>query len=504
MPSRLPSAGVAALGVFALVVGSGGLIKNWPPTVTRGQFRTFSDHVSAGPEEASAPNDPCDVARLPNLEGYVASVITPRVGRGAPIDIAVIDVDLDGHQDIVVSRGGLDTAPVREQGVMEVLYGPHVRPKAACNTTIEMGADAPVRRWESSAIEAYGKMAIGDVDDNGCPDIVVGKFTGGIDVFFGTKTLKGTCRLDGRPTSLSVTSARDATGSFPRGTVGVAAVQLVDLDGDSLLDLVVARYHRDYGLRGVVQQVYWNEGGTKPFSDSAVWESKEGITAAMSVLAVDVDGDDRTDVLFGTRAVWNESGMATTAWGVWYRGGPGRSLSTTGQALRRTEGDADPLKSPMVVDMKTASRVKPARVLVSSSLHWCNGFPTCEKAAKLEVYEWSGDEMQRTTRFAGETPGNWLPASVGSLDNNPNDSDVAVGFGCGKANQSPGHLRVYRGSDRGAAYGYRDHLIRAVTIADLRGGTSAVRGDGEIIFGSISTNSSNTGAITILFRCNET
>jgi hypothetical protein len=505
MPSKVPAAGVAALGVLTLVVGGAGLVKGWTSTSRAVPLLLTSSPDRAPTEKHSpvAPTDPCDMARPPDLKGYVASVIPAIDGKGAPIDLAVLDVDLDGHRDIVVSRGGLDTAPIREQGVIEVLFGPHVRPNDACNTTVIGSAQG--RRWASGALEAYGKMAIGDIDGNGCPDIVVGKFSGGVDVFSGSKAFNGTCRLPTRATPLVVASPRDHDPGFPKGAVGVAAVQLVDLDGDDKLDLVVARYHREYELRGVVQQVYWNHGGTKPFSRDAVWESAEGVTAAMNVLAIDVDGDSRTDVLFGTRALWNASGAATTGWGVWYKGGPGRSLATTGQILRRPGGDADPLKTPMVVDIEALSRSKPASVLVSSSLHWCNGFPTCEAAAKLEVYEWGGTDMHRTTRFAKEAPGNWLPASVGSLDNDPRATDVAVGFGCGKANQSPGHLRVYRsGTDQVAAFGYRDHLIRAVAIDDLRGGTSSIRGDGEIIFGSVSTRPANTGAITILFRCNET
>ncbi|MBT8484817.1 MAG: hypothetical protein HKO59_04250 [Phycisphaerales bacterium] len=308
-----------------------------------------------GCRDAATPPPAVDPApRLTDVTAASGLVFTTTSGRTPPsqilevkgVGIGLVDVDGDGDLDVFVPNGATLETPDRGPGVR--LFVNDGRGRFHDGTR---AAGLTVERWSLG-------VAAADYDDDGDQDLYLTCF--GPDVLLRN-------RGDGTFEDITTTAGVDVGGWSTGAAFG-------DLDGDGDLDLYVTRYlHFDpvappplssfrgvpvfAGPRGLppAPDVLLENTGDGRFRDASVEAGISGLPPSygLSVLVLDLDGDDRLDVFVGNDSVPNyllrrrhdtaglqfenvgvESGIATS--------GDGSPRATMGIAVGDVDGDGGP------------------------------------------------------------------------------------------------------------------------------------------------------------------
>ena len=214
-----------------------------------------------------------------------ASSFEGRVDIGVvslPWDVEIADVDLDGRADIVV--GGYSNS-------VGILRNVHMGPGSFTSSSFAL----------TGIPGAAISLAVGDLDGDRKPEIVVGKTGSSIEVFH-NRSSRG--MLDGTSFAPGI--------SFPTGGWVAAAIGIEDMNDDGKPELIVA--NSDAGTVSVLR----NRHGTGPLHRGS-FAYKEDYALSSSgtyrLKAADMNGDGKTDIvtLNGTSIGYLQNAMPTGA-----------------------------------------------------------------------------------------------------------------------------------------------------------------------------------------------
>lgn len=271
---------------FTIAAGDGSLSATSGVSDARGQAsvrltlgaKRYATHVIT----ASAPGVPPVTFRATTVVGYASKEISI---PGATRDVIVGDVNSDGLTDLITSNGETGNS-------VAVLV----------NRTPQ-GANVPTFASVSSiAVDSPGALALGDLDGDGRPDLVVGHgwssagvvLTHTISIFANASTSGGPASF---VPSLNLPALSDSCS--PTG----CWIRVVDLDGDGRLDIVTGRTDHDRSHPGTLGDdfisVFLNTttAGSPP-TFGARTDVRTGSLIAATI--VDFNQDGRPDILVET------------------------------------------------------------------------------------------------------------------------------------------------------------------------------------------------------------
>jgi len=194
---------------------------------------------------------------LGNGDGTFRTVVTYSSGGNDARQVAVEDLNGDGHPDLVVLNYLNSTLGVL-LGNGDGTFQPAV--------TISVGGPAT-------------SFTVGDLNGDGKPDLAVATYNGGVNVLLGNGD--GTFK---------------AAVLYASGGIQVTSMAAADVNGDGIPDLLVTNQCRTVACRtnGTVGILLGNGDGT--FQDVVVRGS--GGHSPMSLVATDVNGDGKPDIIF--------------------------------------------------------------------------------------------------------------------------------------------------------------------------------------------------------------
>ena len=201
------------------------------------------------------------------------------------------DLDGDGVFEVIVATGS---------GTVWALAGdgsavPGFPVTTGVHPWLSEDRHGSARAWTTIAPLRQGlaaQPAVGDVDGDGAPDIVVGSLSGELYAWSATGTLLDgfPARIDGRPRPWREAQAWDD------GLFGAPA--LVDLDGDGALEIVAGA--------GDQRLYVWRGDGSRVDGfplDLCVERCERGYRILSSPAVGDIDGDGRIDAVIGSNEV---------------------------------------------------------------------------------------------------------------------------------------------------------------------------------------------------------
>ncbi|MBI3997105.1 MAG: S8 family serine peptidase [Candidatus Omnitrophica bacterium] len=208
---------------------------------------------------------------------------------------AVADLDGDSRPEVVVGTGGFYSfAPGQ-------VYAWHHDGSLVAGWPVQF----------DNITWALSSPAIGDLDADGRPDIVLGEMTGKIYVWHGDGT-----RLAGWPVQTA-------------GRIGLNSPALGDLDRDGRLDVVITAGGQRGGAVHAAIFAFNSDG--IPLVGWPQSVEPDTVTHSSTPL-VDVDGDGTPEVIVGTTAVymWHGNGAVVEGWPVSTTGGFNQSSPVAG------------------------------------------------------------------------------------------------------------------------------------------------------------------------------
>lgn len=380
---------------------------------------------------------------------------TPVPNEGAQWTIAA-DLNGDGKTDAVVPNYANGTWSKMDSFVY---YGD---PEAAKNRdpNSDVWTNYPFSSKQTLPTEAAQKAAVGDLDNDGYPDIVFA-LSAGFWEYRGGSTLESPSRIfwggdDGY--------ARDRYTDIE--AAGASDVAIADLNQDGALDLVLANREKE-GKSDTDSFVYLGSNSRDGFSSRA---RRAGLptSQANAVAIADVNGDDWPDILFA-----NGSGDASFIY-----------LSDKGNfsADRRIELPTSDARDVAAADLNGNKRAD-----VFFTNHQTAGNPL----TKSYLY-WNGaDGLSRDNRQELETVGAW-GVSIGDLNGDERPEIVVSNFKEHESFEVPSYI-FWNSADKG----FDDTLRTSLFTKGAIGNTIAdFNGDGHVDVLFNNTSDRQRGGVT--------
>ena len=133
----------------------------------------------------------------------------------------------------------------------------------------------------------YGRLAVGDIDGDGRPDLVIANVINGVEVYL--QNADGTWK--------------GPIDAMPELKGGAQAVALGDLDGDGKLDLVIAaRCRRRSNFEWVPHGLWvrWGDGKGGFSARPSTNLPTVGLDVIWGLAVIDVNRDGRADIVVST------------------------------------------------------------------------------------------------------------------------------------------------------------------------------------------------------------
>jgi hypothetical protein len=236
-----------------------------------------------------APPAPSQAAPFPwDFDATVDLLALPVNHSPAP---TTADWDGDGDDDLVM---GLRTATLH--GGVAVALRQDDGSVGELQTVFSTGNVGTVFGYT-----LYARPAVGDLDGDGQPDLVIGTYYGNKGIAFCPGEGEGAARVEATACTVLRTSSDQLVGTTTGSTVAYLSPELVDWDGDGDLDLLVGS-GASANEKGV--RLYLNTGSaTAPTFADPSWVVRAGSTPGLEGEAyheptvVDIDDDGRRDLL---------------------------------------------------------------------------------------------------------------------------------------------------------------------------------------------------------------
>lgn len=300
----------------------------------------------------TGPVTPTSSGQLSSASIKVMGGLSPG-GAQAGSSLAVLDMNGDGHKDLVVGAPRHDTGSVADTGAVFIFYGPLSGLQGFNSATITLTGAVANELAGSSVANA------GDLDNDGQEDLLIGAPGTGVSPGKTYVVYGGTFAPS--PTSYSLAAEPRFTG-IAQDLAGTAVLSPGDINGDGYKDLLIGAPGHTSN-QGAVYAVY---GTGARYSGNAALATTAGrlVGAAAgselgrSLVALgDVDADGSADFAVGAPGFSASAGAVYLMLGhgprTWYVDNDGDNFGTSAGSTRTcgepaagskralTEGDCD-------------------------------------------------------------------------------------------------------------------------------------------------------------------
>ena len=251
------------------------------------------------------------------------TVIGASAGNHSGYSIAAGDIDGDSLQDLIISSFGESPLGGQREGEFEIIWGNALRNNGFIDFAFP--SDSVSRIFgKSNDRPIWCELATGDINNDGCDDIIIGEpfsrplLLGGgkAYIIFGSPDFPDTLDLGSNPPNVTTVN-----GGIRGGYLG-QAICACDVNGDNYDDVIISAHNLMYGeiyiIYGADTLPQTFDTGPSLSGSTRIIDYKEYSGTGWDIACSDIDKDGYDDLLFGSPGILLEEpaqGEATLLYG---------------------------------------------------------------------------------------------------------------------------------------------------------------------------------------------